>query len=199
MKIKAVEAICKAQKTIILMESGGRQWISNGSALFPLYNLPHLSQENIFTMFDIPEDKRDKYYFEQRDGLPSGLCFDDTVESEQPITRGMISIVLHGRILEPLQTSVGILYINQRYLAPFDDAKNGIELYERADANGRIYIVVKDGMLLCGVILPVFLQGEDLKVLKKLAELSDVTLMNMQPGEGGDDIGDQIAIDCDEL
>ena len=53
MKLKQIEAILKAEKTIIVSETPSCQWLGNGAAFYPVYNLPKLTQDNIFTMFDI--------------------------------------------------------------------------------------------------------------------------------------------------
>jgi len=74
MKIKSISAICKANKSVILYEGESCQWISDGAAIFPLFGLPKMTKEHIFTMFDVPEDKRDGFYFESRDEMPP-LCF----------------------------------------------------------------------------------------------------------------------------
>ena len=63
MKIKRVESILKARKTIITYHTADKcQWIGDGSAFYPIYNLPPLTEENIFVMFDIAESKRDKFF-----------------------------------------------------------------------------------------------------------------------------------------
>lgn len=59
MKIKQIEAILKASKTIAVIETPSCQWLSNGFAAYPIYNLPELTEENIFAMFDIPKDKQE--------------------------------------------------------------------------------------------------------------------------------------------
>lgn len=178
MKIKQIESILKAEKTIIVVETSACQWLGNGAAFYPVHNLPKLTKENIFTIFDIPEEKRDKFYFEERE-LPNWLNFEDTDKSEQMLDRGSIGINAKGRALEPLKTSLGITFINERYLKPFADADGGYELYERIDAFGRVYIAVKSGFLLLGIISPYDLINEEfVNTLKSLLDLSRVALSN---------------------
>lgn len=168
MKIKQIEAILKAEKTIIVSETPSCQWLGNGSAFYPVYNLPKLTRENIFTMFDIPEDKRDKFYFEERE-LPSFINFEDDDDTERMIDRGTMALCAHGRTLEPLDTSQGVTFINTRYLKPFADVDAGYELYERVDKLGRPYIAVKTGFVLLGVISPYDLVNEEfIKTLENL-------------------------------
>lgn len=188
MKLKQIEAILKAEKTIIVSETPACQWLGNGAAFYPVYNLPKLTQDNIFTMFDIAEEKRDKFYFEERE-LPSFINFEDGDESEQMLDRGTIAFYAQGRTLEPLKTSQGIAFINTRYLKPFADSQAGYELYERTDKLGRPYIVVKSGFVLLGVISPYDLVNEGfVETLETILNLSRVTLFNKQEkndSEGG--------------
>ena len=180
MKLKQIEAILKAEKTIIVSETPACQWLGNGAAFYPVYNLPKLTQDNIFTMFDIAEDKRDKFYFEERE-LPSFINFEDGDESEEMLDRGSIAFYAQGRTLEPLKTSQGIAFINTRYLKPFTDSQAGYELYERTDKLGRPYIVVKSGFVLLGVISPYDLVNEGfVQTLEEILNLSKVTLFNKQ-------------------
>jgi len=84
MKINSIQQICKGAKRIELytVEDKNVQWISDGGAFYPLYNLPQLEQENVFTMFDIPEDKQNKIRFEHKFTLPQAMCFEDRANGE---------------------------------------------------------------------------------------------------------------------
>lgn len=179
MKIKAIEAICKSEKRIFIFNDADCQWISNGCAIYPLRGMPRLLEENVFTLFDIPEGKRDKIYFSMSDELPENYDFSDYNSAEQIIERGDISLCVNGRTLEPLKTSHGIIYINARYLKPFDDSENGVGLYERIGKDGSIYIVVKEGFFTVGVICPYdIITASFCDALNELARLSDVAYEN---------------------
>ena len=82
------------------------------------------------------------------------MNFEDHANGETLLELGGISVYTRGQILLPLKTSLGIVYINQKYLAPFKDSKNGVTLHERITPNGAVYIVAKEGFLLTGIILP---------------------------------------------
>lgn len=180
MKIKQVEAILKAQKTIIVFETPECQWLGDGSAFYPVYNLPKLTRENIFTIFDIAEEKRGKFYFEERE-LPPSINFEDDDSTERMLERSAFSLVADGRHLEPLKTSQGMAYINKRYLTPFFDSAEGFDLYERTSTDGTPYIVAKAGFILLGVIAPYDLVNESfIETLKDILELSCVALFNKE-------------------
>ena len=108
----------------------------------------------MFALFDIPEKKQDKIRFEHKRQLPEAISFTDTVDAENALEFGNISIYARGRVLRPLKTSLGVIYINEKYLKPFSDAENGVQLYERYTPGGEVYIAVKEGFLLTGIILP---------------------------------------------
>lgn len=149
MKLKKIEQILKRNKTIILYHGPDDiQFLSDGTALYPMFNLPELTKESIFTMFDIPEEKASKFLFEIR-ALSQSLD------------------------LEPLKTSQGIKYINTRYLEPFADIETGYEIYERTREDGMLYFAIKSGLILCGVVLPSF--GDEKFIKELLKEILQYT------------------------
>ncbi len=183
MKIKAIASICRGNKSVILYEGKSCQWISDGAAMFPLFGLPKMTKEHIFTMFDVPEDKRGGYYFESIENLPN-YCFEDTDSGERLLDRATLSVCAKGHVVEPLKTSLGIAFINEKYLAPFGDCVNGFELYERITPSGQVYIAVKEGFILLGVIMPYDLVNDEfVDNLKSLFELSTVALANKKQTE----------------
>lgn len=178
MKLKQIEAILKEQKTIIVFETPYCQWLGNGADFYPVYNLPKLTQSNIFTMFDIADDKRDKFYFEERE-LPRYLNFEDADDSETILDRGKIELFVKGIKLEPIKIQQGIAFINSRYLKPFSDSEAGYELYERTDDLGRPYIVAKSGFMLLGIFATYDIVNEEfIETLETIVSLSKVTLFN---------------------
>lgn len=173
MKLKAIETILKSAKSLIIYRDDRYgQWLGDGCSMYPIHNLPTLTDKHIFAMFDIPEDKQSKYLFRER-GFPKGIDFRDYVDggSERLIQRGKLTIGALGRELEPLHTSAGTVFINTKYLKPFADEEDGFELYERRDNNDNVYIVAKSGMLLIGVISPFRIVAD--KFLSELEELTE--------------------------
>lgn len=140
MKIKAIEQILKASKTIIYFNHGSCQWIGDGSAFYPLSDLPHLTNGEFFAIFDIPEDKRSKFYFSEIP-LPESINISDYDKTERILERGTLAFVKDGQVFELLPSPCcGITFINQRYLKPFADEENGFQLAERISANGRPFV-----------------------------------------------------------
>ncbi len=158
MKIKNIAAICKRNKCVTVFDRYGRdgsltQYIGDGGALYPVTGLPELDGESVLTIFDVPEKDREKYIVQERD-VPPGINFEDIDPSEKVVEGRTIAIVCSGRVLKPLQTSKGLVFIESRYLSPMSDVMDVLELYERTTSAGQPYIVAKAGLLLQAVIMP---------------------------------------------
>ena len=153
MKIGAIEKLCKSARRILIIndEERGIQWLGDGYCLYPLFKLPRLNGENIFAIFDIPEDKQGKIYFEEKEKLPMSLNVEDVSDGETPITPESICISYNGKALVPIKCSVGVMMIDKRYLGVFD---GDVAYYERLLPSGRPYVVAKEGMFTAGIILP---------------------------------------------
>lgn len=175
MKIKSIAQICKKNKTVHLCDhsedgqDNASQWIGDGHALYPISGLPYLDEENVYTIFDVPEKQRDGWYFKHTP-MPEGICFDDTAHGEQMIESGNLSIVYAGRTLKPLRTRRGLVFIESRYITPLVDVLGVMELYERETPSGRTYIATKAGFLLLAVIMPYDIISADF--VKRLEELT---------------------------
>lgn len=159
MKIKSIAAICKKNKNIAIFERYSddgdilTQYIGDGSAVYPVVGLPRLDKESLLTIFDVPEKDRDNYFVKTL-GVPAGISFEDTDETERHVEREGISIIYSGRTLKPIRTTRGLVFIESRYLSPVADVLDVLELYERRTAEGTPYIVAKAGFLLQAVIMP---------------------------------------------
>lgn len=158
-KIKSIAAICKKNKNIAIFERYSddgdilTQYIGDGSAVYPVIGLPQLDKESLLTIFDVPEKDRDNYFVKTL-GVPAGISFEDTDETERHVEREGISIIYSGRTLKPIRTTRGLVFIESRYLSPVADVLDVLELYERRTAEGMPYIVAKAGFLLQAVIMP---------------------------------------------
>lgn len=153
MKIQKIQQLCKSAKRIIIFndEDQGIQWISDGYCIFPLLNLPRLTEDNIYALFDIPEDKRGKISFEEREELPKSLCFEDYFEGECAVKPEQFGLVAYGRALEVIRGAEGATLYDKKYFSVFDD---DVILFERLREKGSPYIVAKEGMFVAGVIMP---------------------------------------------
>lgn len=174
MKLKKIEQIIKTAKHIVVCESPECQWIGDGHSLYPIYDLPHLAQNEFFTMFDIPDAQRGKFGFTLSE-LPSNFNFKDSDSSEMLLKREDFTLNIQGRTLEILPSRCGLTFIDTKYLKPFIGMENGFSLTERMSTDGTPYIAVKDGLFLIGIILPFDLHDDErlIKTLKDLKILAE--------------------------
>ena len=182
MKIKSIAAICKKNKNIAIFERYSddgdilTQYIGDGSAVYPVVGLPQLDKESLLTIFDVPEKDRDNYFVKTL-GVPAGISFEDTDETERHVEREGISIIYSGRTLKPTRTTRGLVFIESRYLSPVSDVLEVLELYERITTGGTPYIVAKAGLLLQAVIMPFdVINQQFVESLQRLTEQCAVSL-----------------------
>lgn len=173
MKIKSIAAICKKRKCVFLYDKKGEdytsQWVSDGSAIYPIINIPYMETDNLCTIFEFTE-KQQKDFMIRHAAIPEGISLEDTDYTEKILQSDNISISYAGRLLKPLYTSKGMIFIDSNYLSPLVDIWSIMELYERTAQSGQTYIVAKSGFLLYAVIMPYEVLNETfLKAVEKLA------------------------------
>lgn len=159
MKLKKVSAICKREKRYYLFDrttesGGGEQWVGDGCAVYLLDGLPHLNEDNLCRMFDISEGQRDNIIIKQTKA-PDSICWEDTNMDESEAKDMEPGLIYEGRELLPLMTREGIIFIDKKYLSPFNGEGEYIRLYRRRTSEGQAYIAVKAGLMIRGVIFPV--------------------------------------------
>ena len=168
MKLKAIEAICKARKTIIVTTGPNGQWIGDGSAFYPIYDLPDLDENIILTIFDVPEDERGKWVYNWHQ--MQALNFADLDDSERLVQADMLVLQYGGRSLAAIATREHISFLDTTYLKPYK--RGSYELYERMSTAGQVYFTVKSGFELIGVIAPCSVVTKDIaEKLERMAVL----------------------------
>lgn len=177
MKIKSIAAICKKMKQVMILnhcDSNGTvtQYIGDGVALYPVYDLPLLDEESVLSIFDVPEKQRESW--NTRCVEPDGFHLEDTDTSEYFIEEMGVSVVLNGTTLKPFRAKDGVLFVNSKYLAPFSDVRDIVQFFERRLDNGQPYVVAKAGFMIQAVIMPFQVQETSLvQKLHKLVQLID--------------------------
>ncbi len=149
-------------------------------AIYPLYNVPSLTEEVICSIFDFTEKQREKMHFRHENDLPAIYCFDDITRNEVRCERSSVEIDGGQGGLIACQTSQGIMFLDRQYLAPISDVPwNQIEIFERQTESGKIYFAVKSGLLLLALVMPYDAINEEfVDELKQLYEQCNVTLFN---------------------
>lgn len=163
MKLKKIERICKQTRCVFIyddmMTVGDEtglvcQWIGDGHAAYAIDGAPYLDENGVCAIFDIGERNRPKITVVHKEELPSGLCFSDVWEGEEPLEPVELKMTLNGIPLYLLRDSSGsMIVIKDIYRMPFDNWL-ACACYKRISKEGEAYIAVKTGFVLRGVILP---------------------------------------------
>ena len=75
-----------------------------------------------------------------------------------------------GTEVKPLKARNGIIFIQQKYLAPLEDVLDVVQLYERVTPDGQTYVAAKAGLLIAAVIFPYSVINE--KFVTRLEEIT---------------------------
>lgn len=180
MKIKKAFDICKKNKVIsIFGNEKGEQWLSDGYAVYPIFGLPELNEDYICKLYDINDAQRDKIRFTISQTKPL-IDVEDCSADETPAEMWDISIIYGGKVMLPISTAEGLMFIDRVYLNPFVDMPNEtMALALRKDFKGTPYFAVKFGMIAYGFICAYEIVDEDfVRQLKSLYIESDMILKN---------------------
>lgn len=152
MKIKKTVDICRREGVArIYKDANETQWLSCGYACYPLYEVPELSEDEFFTIFDFTEKQREQTIFERAE-FPVNLSTSDYLPGDTICEKLSPNIPFGSKLLIPFSTVGGIKFLDSEYLAPF--AGESIEVYERISEKGESYFAVKVGMCLRAIIMP---------------------------------------------
>ncbi len=176
MIFKKIIDLCKKKSYVTIYNTPEGRFISDGSGLYPISNLPRFDEETFCLTYDI---QKGKIQFRIENKLPIHIDVSDYSEEETQCEMMPITLVYCGKILIPVITATGIKFIDSGYLAPLKDNDNMISLWERSSADNTSYFVVKNGMLFSGIIVPYeVISLEFVSEMKRLANLCEVALKN---------------------
>lgn len=150
MKIQKIVDICKKSGQLYITEAEGAQWIGNGQAVYPLYDLPKLTAEELCTIYSITEEQRDKMILNEKDASEYKIDFS-AINGDEEATE-VVNIGLHfgGTSLIMLKCGGGISFVKRMYLTPF---KEEVQYWRRTGPIGE-YFVVTAGMFIKAIIVP---------------------------------------------
>ena len=177
MKLSKLFSLMKQRKRITVSQGMTAQWVGDGTALFPIYNLPKLTENTMRTLLDLTDDAWDKYTFEEHNTVH--VSEEDFEEGQVQLEPARLSIRWNGVEYLPLMGGGEIYYIQEKYLKPFaDDTLLTFAL--RKGALGGDLICVNEGLLLGAIIAPVDI-GRDNVLQQTLYRVYDLT--KRQAGE----------------
>jgi len=155
MKIAAIAALCKKGAYLyIAPESEGEgviQYVGNGAAAYAIDGMPRLTKDSASTLFDIAEDKKDKFALPEFD-IHKGILIG---AEELPLVEKRVRIVFRGAEYAVFRIEghydLGVLCVDTKYLKPLA-AEFFNDFYARDDGCGHWQIVVKRGVEIRAII-----------------------------------------------
>ena len=155
MKLKDIARLCLKTATIGISKARGTQWLGNGYASYPVFNLPKLDIDTAAAVLDIDEEKADMLDVRYVELLPK---FDlaEANDEEEALTGVVLRFLYNGKQLDAWQTEgKRIVLVDPAYTKPyFAEAAEEPALYLRRTLTGTDYIVGKSGMFVTAVIMP---------------------------------------------
>lgn len=156
MKLNAVWALLRQRKRINITGES-TQWVGDGNAAYPIYDLPELKEDTLRALLDVDKSKWGQFIVKQVD---TTFSEEDNDPYEVPLTDFGITISHAGRELIPLVSAHKIYYIPAKYLKPFGGVDDVLLYVRRFDSGGE-YIAIKEGLLLRGIVLPCIIDNKD--------------------------------------
>ena len=140
----------------------GGQWIGHADAMYSRDGAPRIeTREQFMTLYDISTKKGSEYYFDLRT-YPSLVDMEDFSDTDEMAEK----LDTRFTVGDKLQLSAfrgeneTILFVNDRYLAPFQKKdEGGVEYIIRGNDRGK-YLVIRQEMQLAAIILPVKLTND---------------------------------------
>lgn len=172
MIIKNLAAMCRRTKHIVIFEDEPNdiQWIGTLRGIYPAYGVPRMETEQVKFLFDIPEEKRDECIAHNMGPIREVYDVSDGASDNEAVSMSL-PMLFGGKMIFPLQTSAGVAFIDEDYLKPIENRAE-TKLYERYTEKGALYIVVKNGMMVEGVIIP-----EQIKAKALLERMEKITTL----------------------
>lgn len=151
MKIQKIVDICRKSGELYITKTKDAQWIGNGQAIYPLYDLPELSAEELCTIYSISEEQRDKMILnDRRESDYSGVDFGGVAGSENAAEVISPGILYGGALFVMLRCGDEINFVRRIYLAPF---KEEVQFWRRECGIGAYYVITA-GMFVKGIVFP---------------------------------------------
>ena len=144
--------LAKQEKAATLFMENGIQWVRLRGAEIPLAGVPELTEDQFVALADVKD--KSKMIVTLGHGVPERMR--DTVDGEELADPIGVKILYQGTALIPIRSKSGVCFIDAKYLLPYSDIENGVQLYVRKEGGGKRMIAVKTGFLYVGSIAEYF-------------------------------------------
>jgi hypothetical protein len=173
MKLKDIAKLCAKTHSIGISEVNGTQWLGNGYAAYPVFNLPPLDEDTAPAVLDFDEEKAKTLDVRYVD-LQSKFDLREDNDDEEALTAVLLRFLHKGETLDACQTESGrIVLVDPTYIKPYIADESSVPvLYLRHGEHGD-YIVGKSGMFVTAMIMPRELDAKEAdSLLRKFNRLA---------------------------
>jgi hypothetical protein len=194
-KIKKVEGLCKEAGQFFLWDEPGmmeddgagppvqRQWLGDGTGIYPLDGMPYLDEGGLCAIFDIDEKMRDKLHIYHNDQLPSGVSLADRMSTDEPLEEIRFKMSLGGDELALFRgEDGGLVVIRADYKKPVDNWKD-CEFFRRKGESG-VWVAVMSGLILRGLIGTYRIREDMVETLGAVYNAAGIALEGDADNEG---------------
>ena len=173
MKLKNIAKLCAKTHSIGISEVIGTQWLGNGYAAYPVFNLPPLDEDTAPAVLDFDDEKAETLNVQYVD-LQSKFDLREDNDDEEALTAVLLRFLYKGETLDACQTESGrIVLVDPTYIKPYIADESSVPvLYLRHGEHGD-YIVGKSGMFVTAMIMPYELDAKEAdSLLRKFNRLA---------------------------
>ena len=160
MKLQAIKQRCKDRDTILILNAGdGRQWISNGSASWPVEGI-RIHEGALAALFDLTPKQVKEMRIEELDWSDERFTVEPQNDYELPLEE-IGHVLAMGDIWVALKNDKGVLFIRADELKPIDGKDGRYTFMERWARYEGPMVAVYGDMLTGGLIQPVYGKGAE--------------------------------------
>lgn len=157
MKTSALKKYVKKSGSMVLIETGERQWLATGTGMWPLDGWPRMTAEELMTLMEIPKDEQPMHPMRMQtaEELPEAWqqLMEETGQDSEAKPAGL-TIGTKGMVVQPMYTRYGLKFAESAAMAVLKDSKKEIVWRFRETGAGAGALVAKIGLLTAGVIFP---------------------------------------------
>ena len=153
MKIQAIKKLCMDRVCFYIFNCpGGRQFLSNGMALWPVEGI-RLTKEMIPALFDISDKQQDKIIIQEMDTADERYTLEPMEGEEELKDLGLVWN--SGNFYRALKGEAGVLFIDTALTKPGENKEGKFAYYARRKPGSNIPLVACYGdMLASAIVLP---------------------------------------------
>lgn len=182
MKLSGLARVAKKQLHLgIAQNESGVQYFQIGCAIYPMDGFPYVNDKyELGTLLGLSKAKVDEKYIYRETAIVNhelyGYDIADCIEGDEiQVKRWPMEITYLGETVEPWVSPEGELdLVNTGLLAPImDEINNGeyIGFFRRTTNDGQNYYVVKSGMYLRAVLMPMKVRRDFIDRMKQIVRM----------------------------